>query len=185
MTNLTNEARNKILARLIEHRFGAEEEALRKARRAFAARVYDDIFTKKQRDLMASLPSGWMPTKQTINVYFAGEITQLSLPDQRPVPHDKVHGTLAVYDARHPLAEAKVDLDRKAYDLTERRDAARANANAFLRNSKTLKQLVDAWPEIEPFANDVIEKPVKLPTIDLSKLNADLGLPLKKRKIAA
>jgi len=185
MSTMTTAMRRSILERLIEHRFGAEQASLTKARRAFAARLYDDAFPKKQRDLMATLPEGWLSTKTYFTASFAGSVERFELDEPRRFPGSKLHNPLKTYEASHPLNVARIDLDRRSQDLSERRSDCKHKALAALNSSRTVAQLLKAWPEIEPFARFAAVVPQTLPAVDTADLNAAFRLPLKQNRAAA
>lgn len=182
MTTLNNSKREIILSRLLKHRFEKEDAAMEAKRAALAVRIYDDAFPKKQRDLMATLPDGWLPTVDTISFVAAGDWKRLRLPNERRIPLSRKNAAAKAYDADHPIAEAVADLEAKDAELRARRDECRFNVRAMLASANTVAALVKTWPEVAPFVTIAEGMRAALPAVNLSDLNASLALPAKGKR---
>lgn len=67
---LTNYIRTEISNALLKHKFQEPVEKLLKKKAAFALKVYNDVFSEKDRKLMDNLPEGWMRQDKDIAVQF-------------------------------------------------------------------------------------------------------------------
>lgn len=189
MTALNQTTRLGIVNRLIEHRFSKEAAALDAKREALAAKIYDDAFPKKQRDLMASLPDGWLPMTTTVKFATAGVVEMLRLPEARRIPHEREYHVLKAYEATSAIAEAFADIKSKVAEHRKQREECRSEAIATLSSFRTTTALIKAWPEIAPFCKVESGTAPNLPSISTADLNARFNLPAKpdrsKSKAAA
>lgn len=199
-TRLTVSIRERIANDLLTHKFSAAIGALIADRAAHAHDVYCDIYSKSDRAKMDALPAGWLPESNRIGVQFGssgrsyvelsfsgavyGEVNKyrkgtMKHGDRRIISKH-VHGCAKVYADDHPLAKAKADLDSKFDDLKTSVSEAAKQVNAALASATTIKRLVEAWPEIEPFARAHEATPPNLPAVPTDRLNKLLDLPVSE-----
>lgn len=194
MTRLTNSIRAAICANAIAARFDETKETHQVRRSGFAYKVFNDCFTMRQRNDMASLPEGWLPTVSSIAATFATSFQWLSFNgrlsgragsmingtkfDAPPVriPADRLSSALKVYDADHPLAKEYTAITESDGTLREEIDKATRMVSATLDTFTTVEKLVEGWPEVAPFIPEA-SAPVQLPAIPRDALNDMLGLP--------
>lgn len=155
--------------------------------------AYEACYSKKERDLMASLPTGWVGEASYGQVMIDGKVTQINFGYNRPVPHasaQDVHGTKpvsAVLDEGHPYllkreerrvaAEAHDQFNR---DYRERRNSLKVRIRAIIESVTTIKRLIEIWPEVVDFLPEEVSDPVSgVPAVLIADLNADLGITKK------
>lgn len=152
---LTNQVRDEILLKLLQHGFDAESKKIEKRRHELSVKVYNDVFSKKDRDLMDAIPAGWLPEVSEMKVQFGGASSgvcerEFEKPVKMPHKHVRYRSTniLKVYDDNHKFTQEhdSVTDDQKA--LKEKRNKAEAQAKAVLFSCNTTKALKDAWPAI-------------------------------------
>lgn len=155
---LTNQVREKILADLMAAAYDKKLKAISDRRYALSVKVYNDVYSKAQRDAMLALPSGWLPKVKSIQVQFGGsssDVCKREFPEgeEVPVPYKDKNSwgstnILKVYDHDHKLTlehDAVTD-DIKA--LNSEMEASQAEASAVLYSANTTKALKESWPEI-------------------------------------
>lgn len=196
---LTHDMRSSIRAALLKHRFEKDVRALIKERAAFARAVYDDIYKAKQRQIIDSLPQGWLPITGAISVKFGATYVSLEFSGggegglkvrqitgepldsvHLPVAAKHSHGCVAVYDAGHRLSTRHEKIAAATADLKKAISEADAQISAALDATSTTAGLVKVWPEIEPVLLKLSPASVPLPAVPTAKLNEMLNLPLRK-----
>lgn len=206
MTRLSTNIKESLWRKLCERSFRKETQQLINLNAAHANRVWEASFSQKDRDLMASLPEGWLPTDHDIQIQFAGRIQtiyfwgtlgQYSLPENlrhtgavlkdafRRFPSKKKDGVCAVFDRGHPLCEEFDALQEKLTALAGRVGDARRAAFVVMNSASTVKRLIAIWPEAEEFAKKYLdngERKALLPAVSVERLNALLGLPPENAK---
>ncbi len=127
MTRLVNEMRATIINRMIAHTFGKRIAFLQTEQAACAVAIYEDVFSKKHRDLIDTLPQGWLPTDDDIYVTvdqrnhrftFSGDFASSPYNDRghgelrthltkvlRSFPHSKHQVCLKVYETASGLGD--------------------------------------------------------------------------------
>lgn len=201
---LTSGMRLSLGVAVMRHRFSDEIEKLISDRATFAADVYDDVFKKWDRELMASLPGGWLPEVQKVNAQFGesgstfaqicfdgrieGEVfarlrsqkKERTVATLRPVPNNKEHGCWKTYPDDHRISRRWTVLGKRFNTLCENIAAAQQQVDAALASATTVAALLKQWPEIEPFTKQICVESAKLPAIASSTLNATFKLPIKE-----
>lgn len=202
MTRLSTNIKESLWRKLCERSFQKQAEAIVKEQAEFAARVYDECFSEKDRKRMYDLPEGWMPSDGDIKVQLASTVTQFyfwgsgsnySIPEHMrhagakvlDVPNKRFPSRLkgnvcGVFDGGTPIAEAWTALQAKQADLCRTIDEAKRAAMVVMNSATTVKRLIDIWPEAEEFAKKYLdngERKALLPAVSVERLNALLGLP--------
>lgn len=198
-TRLTKDIREAIARSVMKHRYEATVKALVEEKAAFGMKVYEDLYSKANREKMNALPEGWLPSSDNVTVQFGASydrvyfngythgkiVSVVSSEDKRKEcslrlwgKHER--GCAKVYDATHPLAVARFNLDAKERDLKTQFDETRRQVDAALNAVTTIKKLIEVWPEIAPFAADFENEKPQLPALPTSKLNAILDLPVSE-----
>ena len=179
MTRLTQSMRDTIERRLLDHRFAAEEKAIKEERAALGEAVYRDLYPKKVLDQMEALPNGWLPESQSISVRFGdgiGNYQGFRFEQSRRL-QERHEGTAKVYDEKAPLAKRYAALkDREAALKSDTQEASK-KARAVLNSVTTLKRLVEVWPEVAPFVKGLGDDGSKgVPAVPIKELNETLNL---------
>lgn len=180
---LTSWLRERILTSLLKHRFDEQKQALDLWSQEIANKIYGDVFSEKDRDLMASLPDSWLPTSSHIHCTIGGKYESLSLGVDLPFPEKKRNQCMKVYDGKHPFAKAWLKLQGERMDWSKSRNEAKAAASAILESVTTTGALITKWPEVAPFVPEE-EIPEILLAIPLDRVNKLFSLPAKKTKSA-
>ena len=186
MTRLTNDMRSRIERKLMERRFSEREAALVKQEQKLALAVYNSAFSATDRRKMTSLPDGWLAKHRHVRFEAYGTFHHFHMKDAKPFPDNKSgYCCLATFEARHELAERTRAFKAAKSDLRKEKHEAETELQRALASCTTVKRLLEAWPELEPFVSDYVSTPNTLPTVPVEKLNADFRLPVKKQKEAA
>lgn len=181
MTTLTNEMRNRIVSKLIQHRFSKEQERVKKLGHAVALAVYNDTYSKKERDLMASLPEGWLPECGSMRGVFGGEHGRALLSANARMPYrDDERYVKKSYDGDHKITQQYVEWKHAEKSLEAAIDGARTTAFGLLQTAKTVEKLLSIWPEVKPFIPEQTPRPAPV-AIPVGDLNALLKLPVRTR----
>lgn len=197
MTTLNDFNRRAILNDLLEHRFGAQQKELVARGKMLADTVYMRAMGDKI-ELAKSLPAGWLPVSRTISVYAAGvgalrmefngdfHERLLGLDDDsvlRELPASMRENGYALRlgpDDALAVDLAKWVNDRKSYGEEVRH--ARDVGMATLKEYRSIKRLIEAWPEIAVFAEKHMDRPVQLPALPIKTLNTVFDLPVDDGK---
>jgi len=194
-TRLTKDIRESIAKALVVHRFTAQITKLYADNAALALAVYNDAYSKADREKMMALPNGWLPEVDTISAYFGTSYTTVNVNGKvygdlaRIVSADKNAATFRVqsrhkgaclkkYDAIHKFSAEYDRLQGVKSDLTTAVDTARRSALAAMAAVGTVKRLIEVWPEIAPFASKFEGERPQLPALQTDKLNELLDLPV-------
>ena len=175
---LTSYIRQRILKAVITARFEKDEEDLKKREKDLAKAVFVWKYTKKERDLIDSLPESFLPLADGIEVN-CGIRLDLEFDTPIRVPFEgwsNYHGlrvsvpssAKSLHSRLHKFAGAT---SRLAFEKKRLTFSTRATLDSF----STDTALVKAWPEIKPF---IPKSPPKknLPAVVLQSLIKDLRL---------
>ena len=183
MPNLTGELREFVARRIVAYRFekailDAEEHSKKTADALYAA-----LYPKAVVDWMKKAPKGFfLSTSEGITLAYQGRHERLVFSSERPVSHELRHGQLRATDhpaLKEPIA-ACIEANAALYRLRkETRDAHNA-VIAQMKQYRTVKQLLDGWPEIASFL-PAAEQTSNALIVPPTKLNALLNLPPKTK----
>lgn len=191
-TRLTDSFRNRIIKAVLAHRFADVFATIAKDRAALARAVYEDVLTKKQRDLIATFPEGWLVSEDDIQVQFGAAYDRLyfsgfdwgawvgEAPERvfMAMPAKYSGRCAKVYEATHKLSIRHDEIARRIATARSEIRIAENEIRAALAVVSTIPALVKAWPEVEPFCRDIAPAAVPLPAIPVAKLNETFGLPV-------
>jgi hypothetical protein len=150
---------------------------------------------------MRKLPSNAFPKSDTLQVQFGGTYKSLEFPkdtasgtrEERQFFYEHKNRCCISFDARHPLVTRYHKLEQAKKALREEIQKAKAAAHATLNKANSTKQLLELWPEVEPFIGDLVSNtPCVALAIPIPELNKTFGLPVaatakqpaKKKKAA-
>lgn len=155
---LNARVREAVLERLMQHAFKEPKEEISRLSEELASEVYDDVYPPSVRRKMRGLPEGFLDTAASLRVCFGGQVADLRV-SPRPVADCHARSTAAArsYPADHRFALEWGKIDAKYQLLTAQMSVARRQAKALLESCSTCRQLVDSWPEVEPFVRDFTE----------------------------
>lgn len=152
---LNEHIRQSVLKKLMEHAFAEEQKLLDRDLERLAVEVYNDIYPADLQRKMRRLPANFFDTDASIAVAMGGQVVHLKVP-KCPVAYVHYHSGYTpakTYAASHPFSERHDELYRRRKDLEERSATARKHAYSVLTSCATCKQLVEVWPEVEPFVS--------------------------------
>jgi len=171
---LNKELRKQIENALIEKQFGPKRKKLTRRFENFADEIYRHAHPPKTRELMDSLPEGFLATTDRVPTHFTGLMrVHLRMTTAR---------RFAAIDAHRAQEYAKDTPQwRKFNALTQARralgdteDETRREIRAVLHSVTTVKKLLEVWPEASPYVPT--ETAPQLPAVSTEALNKALGL---------
>jgi len=195
MTRLTNDMRNDLADRMIDHTFSEEVRNVCLAHADCAKMVYEDVFTSSMRERMNELPDGWLPKVASVRVQSQESVVNLTfngyfyhLPKLRIKNHEETRmlfpynmqsDVVAVYDGSHAIAHVITTMLAQANATSKRIEGARLSLMQTLNKFHTVEKMVEAWPEIRPIAEKITPaaKP-QLPALPIAHLNELFKLPV-------
>lgn len=207
---LTNDIRDKIKGAVIDRAFATRKRDIEKREKALALEVYRchvpeslereiDKFAEKWREQIEASMRGQdsahmirrvnsvsVPVPEEWRSVFNFQYSQfLKMDHFRPWPHNSQSVRV---DSDHPMAEDCAafmnGLGQLRHDIKQRT----AEVKTALASFTTVKAMREAWPEVMPVAEPIIEAiaPKKtVPAIPRDKLNEALDLPPSKELEAA
>ncbi len=130
---------------------------------------------------MKRLPANFFDTNASIMVNLGGQSVHLKV-SKCPVGY--VHYSTGYtparsYAADHPFSERHSVLYSRKKDLEERSAVARKHAYSVIYSCVTCKQLVEVWPEVEPFVSPFMKagSPQQMAlAVPVKELNRQFGL---------
>ena len=174
---LTGEYRDGIIDRALIDRFEQEQLDLLEQSHELAVRVRDRRLEPLGAARLKATPVGWLPEIISIGLKIGEEWVSLSCYDV-PVPEFLKDSCFLVLDEDDPIAKECRGLTQRFTDLNKHRKAAKGTLNALLWSVNTTGQLLTVWPEGKVYLrNTTKEHPRNLPAVNVSALNAMLGLP--------
>ncbi len=201
--------RRDIMKDVLAYRFEPDVRRLQAERRELASETYHDVLGENLK-LANSLPDGWLRESNHISVQFgmgfdgfahlnfSGEISASKrvtpnitdqyvilrlLGDQEERFH-RVPSSLSHCAKRYSEGDVLTLRYQAQQEALKLLDAAVGKAvaelNSALARYTTVDQLVEAWPEIRPFAEKHTTRVVEtaLPALPTDQLNKLLGLPV-------
>lgn len=175
---LTVRLRTSIAEKIINHAFEKRIETAKNILNDYGDKIYDSLYSKEIKALMAQLPSNAFRRCATVSFYFNGyrsanmSVERPMFDSQPRVASDNkefaalVEQYLAAYEAYSALAtERRLEYNRV---LT------------ILNKVSTTSKLIEVWPEIKVFVEScakIAEPTSFLPAIQFDELNKKLELP--------
>lgn len=195
-TRLTQDIRHRLLSKMLEHRFDKDRDALHKRKENLALEVYKDLYSPATIAAMKKFPEDAFPACSSIRVTFVDDTVCLDFPDDTShlffYRHTRV--SCKVYEPRHAFSVEYFTIERELKALREEHDQVRSAGRATLNKVNTTRQLIEMWPEIEPFLKElapVVDTPCIALAVPVDQLNKMFALPVetkakpqKKRKAA-
>lgn len=195
-TRLTNDMRDIIRAALLDHRFKAEIEKLEAEATAIGPDLYAELMGE-WAVYAAKLPQNFMHVDYAVKVDIPGVECHFSYKCEKgtaesvlrsycnasgrhcyPLPETWREPNNWPYELRkdsHVYARI-VDVNLRAQQLKKARQEMAEKLEATLNAFKTVKALVEAWPEVAPFVPGKSASAF-LPAVPTAELNKALGLP--------
>ncbi len=170
-----------ILDTLVKEKFAEAEESLKQESYVLADKMYKSLHGEENLKLMAKLPENYFQKHWRIRIRLQsgiGDSFEFSAKnnDYRIMSAKLINETIIIaYD--NPIHdEIKAYFDKKS-DLSDLKTDAYNAAKATIFKCATLKQLLNVWPEIEPFTECVKPRGSNLPSVQIQELNKIFDLP--------
>jgi hypothetical protein len=176
MTRLTNDMRNTIIDRVLEHRFGKAKAELEARKKALAVEAYDTLFPKELQAKLAEIPKDWLNYGSYFRLNVAGQSHDFET--DKPLWNNNYKRFTIPREA--PVCQKILTWAEDSVVWEQKRREAKEMAQAALARANTLPKLVAAWPEVEPFIYGLSATKANLPAVQTEKLNATLDLPVKE-----
>lgn len=191
---LTVAIRKSISDRVLKDKYEKRYTDIAARFKTLAEDVYNDVYSKKDRDLMASLPKGWLVTGTYIYVRFEGQVNYEALRFsggcsykimryqsverlEKPMPAKDRDRCVKVYEPISKFTVEYVACRAALKQLDEDFDTSNQMLTTTLARFKTLDALKKQWPEIVPFTDHIEESRINtLPAVRMSEINKQLGL---------
>ena len=176
---LNDRIRLTVLERLMEHAFRKQMDDVNQLVTKLARDVYDDVYPLDIQRKMKRLPEGFFETSGVVHVGMAGQHVELRCEGRPVAPKYDFAQASKSYAADHPFTIRHAEIYARKSKLNELRATCRRQAKAVLDNCSSCKQLVEVWPEVEPFVRDFTQgkspQSVAL-TVPVKELNRQFGL---------
>lgn len=175
-----------IVKKIIKHRFGAREEALKNTENELALIAYEQIYGKYTA-FMDKLPQDAFKSNSYIYTKFD--------PDPRLIRYEELrlseskrfffHGnSTALFDGNGEYAQKVYDLVAEKKKYNAERSAAIIKLESAINSYRYFEPLLKNWPEIEVFVKEVMPMKQNLPAVNYTELNALLELPPEQKEKA-
>lgn len=201
---LTKYSRENLVNMLMNHKYNEDKESacIIQAVKNFANKIYEDTYGDNIEKINA-LPKGWLPEIHHLYVnfgvhgsryiFFNGNPSAISknysmnkywasLKEEqicKRVPANEKRNI--VYDADSKFTQELVDLDKRIGEFEKGYLETKLTAEKIIGSVNTSTQLIEAWPEIEPFVRDLfkISPKINLPAINMTEVNKLFELPVE------
>jgi hypothetical protein len=181
---LTNELRDRIVARLVKNATEKTMLELEEREGTLAKLCYDTIIPEKDRKIIEKHPH-LFSTMSHVNVYVGDLKRTLRFPKSVHIPKPiaekfgffRIEGDSPIYKELYDFVADYREADVKLRTLE-------ATATATLSKFSTLKKAREAWPDLMTVAKDLLEEPDTTTTavaFPLEDLNAKFGLPVEEK----
>lgn len=202
-------AKCDIVIALVDHAFNDKKKALDDKFKQASLEVFHLVFSKKERDLIDSLPEWWLKTTNSVylhiedhkgepaNVEFIDRYdpkriysrnrNQISIefPESIRLPdcsHYAFRNDRALkFD--HPLVVNLCNISKEYETQHDEKEELRETIQAIVNGCRTFSQLWTIWPDSKTLVGHLEPPPpVKstLPAVDYADLSKKMGLPVVK-----
>ena len=177
---LTNEMRKSIVDSVMNKWANTHKKPqLVEAEDAFANAIWDKAYGA-HKVALNKVPKEFLQNAHIVKLTVDGEMIQVSsktpLPTKQigynPPPIIMIKSSLPIYIKYHKVEQDYEEWGRSYSEMVR-------EVEAVLESVNTTGQLLEAWPSVEPFLPAHIadpEKGVKLPAIQVSRLNERIGI---------
>lgn len=179
---LDQTVKRTIIKNVLEYTFGKRIKVLQQQHRDLAQAVYDDHLRAFKRAI-SKLPRDLLNHSNHALVAFGGKRAYLYWEPAHVARYGWVDdskvtqtfrpwlGKIVSYEARHPLSVRWEQWAQRSEKLEEEEDRLRAQLGASLDRVRTVKRLLDDWPEAKVFISDDLKKAAPLPAVQGPALN--------------
>ena len=176
---LTEKLRQQITHEVVSAIFDERFEKLKMVESALFDKVLNQEIGEKNLKLMAELPAEYFVVRSIIyiqepNANYNDRVALISHIGGRKAPGYLVHGGSIELPKTHGLwKEIRAIIAEKKNAMDERKEAT-LQTRAILNSVKTVKKLIEVWPEVERFV-PTVEEEKALPAVQMETLNAMLA----------
>jgi hypothetical protein len=173
---LTNDHRRTLVNLIVASGMAASLTEVNKREHQLAEKVRNRAYTAKDREVMETLPKGWLEERETIQLQVGESYTELHFSDATRMKADTGRCVI-VLPARDELAAEIVQWQRDKTKHNEARDKLKDNTRAVINSVGSVRKLLEVWPEARVFTEQVKLTKPQLPALPIAALNKQLGLP--------
>lgn len=184
MAQLTKSLRERMCRRVLNNAFSEKIDELKRVQVQLADKIYNDIYGAHLKT-MNSLPKGYFKSQGYLYISIAGQEHYLSFSESKIVAHNHDKRDKAkLYVGDEPVAIEWLKAVGDLENLQKKRSEMEYEVEALLASVTTFKKLWQVWPECKSLLEDFESKPTValLPSIQVKKLNAALGLPVETQE---
>jgi len=177
---LSNATRDTLINTIIDGKFKALKEKNAVKKKILCGRMYNKLYSKKERELMAQLPKSYFKYKTCLRIQFRGKTKELHLDTRLPFGncHISNYNPYITIEPKTSIGDAYEILETDIRKLKEEEGELITKARQVIYAANTDKQLLEAWPEIEeyvkPFQRNIVKSLV--PVGMVKELNEKLEL---------
>jgi hypothetical protein len=193
MSRLTNNIREQMARKLVQHRYADETKTLVQLNRTLADRAYAHLYTKPVLEAMGTINKAFTEVfekRESIPINAGGYRVSVGGPlRSRWVQFEqgeiKRYTLVSSYASSHNITDEKLMEEIKDFSDRYRRfdgtcETAFNEAMAVLNTITTTKKLAEAWPEAVPVIGDLAPEGERtLPVVQVADINEKFGLPPK------
>lgn len=186
--NLTVGMMETIARAVCQHRYDAEQAALKQRGAEIGDRLYNELFPPKLIAQVKKAPKEFINFAGNLRIHYKrGDETTTyhpALSEERPVPAYLSHYGHLDLKAPHPIMDEWAAHSKQTKKLNDARRDAYKEIMGALRGFRTTKALRTAWPEVASFIPEETVTPDRPLQRVPAQLNKDLRLPPKEKNDA-
>lgn len=134
-------------------------------------------------DVLEKLPEDMLYQSDTLKYQYQGKVNAVRLKEKRPSKAYNYYSppVLEVFDVGKEPRQLKkyLEVQEKNADWSKAYCSLESECKTILSSVRTTKQLLEIWPQVEPFFPAYLADPsqgVALPALPISRLNERLGI---------
>ncbi len=158
---LTNYNRDVFVSVCVKKAFDVKRTELQKEETQLAETCYKFLYNDKDRDLLYSLPTGWLPTRNSIRARYytssssRGTDVSLAFKNEKGESYSKLFGKQDDYNYTQ-ISDVHIDtpLGQLLFNFAKKKETLETEVITFKRriidiihSVNTTKQLIEVWPE--------------------------------------
>jgi len=163
---------------LVKDMFAKDFEAWKVEQHRLALKLYNKLYSRKEREALATLGEGWFGKKKSFRVAFGGDVQDMSLEHLlyfKDAHSSSRYQPLLAFKATDLFSEILVKHWDRYQTLTQDRRKFRNEVMAQLESVRTTKQLFEVWPEVIKWVPDgVATTGNSLPAVQVDDINKQI-----------
>lgn len=189
MGKMSHATREKIVEQVVVHTFRGRRKALQNLQYALADMIYNEAYSKKERDLIDSLSDAYVQSIDLLEIFYetdsgsksALHVTAAGKGKRMPRGHNsKIR---LMFDKETKCHKYILEYVRASSQLTKDEYALRKEAKAIVNSCSTDRRLIEVWPEVEQMVDPALlgkQPKDMLPAVNVSVINAVIQKELEK-----